>query len=77
MPGQYPSTYIVHTKPVTIININNRLPDPTFPSPLRTSTLYFLSKFPCSVCCLIKKLDTAAEAANPNAATQTPLKLST
>jgi hypothetical protein len=52
--------------------------NPTFSLHTCLSTsVYFLSKFPCSVCCLMKKLDSAARAANPSAATHTPLKLST
>jgi predicted PolB exonuclease-like 3'-5' exonuclease len=38
---------------------------------------HFLSKFPCNLCCLMNKLDTAANTAKPNAATHTPMKLST
>jgi hypothetical protein len=59
----------------------NKLQPPSPPlnlfTPISRSPPYFLSKFPCSVCCLIKKLLNAAHAANPNAATHTPLKLST
>lgn len=85
----YNPTYI-HTKTSIIVNNNNNnlLIQPSLSPPLLSPPLptnanltkhppHFLSKFPCKVCCLIPKLANAANPANPNAATHTPLKLST
>lgn len=76
------TVYIHHTTISINDNLNPNLPFPKLPFYIYiyfTSMphIYFLSKFPCSVCCLIKKLDNAAMAANPSAATHTPLKDST